>query len=193
LIEPLSLDLVTSKSDARLWKAMVSKFHYLGYTVSVGRSLRFFLHDGSGAILGAIAVSDASWAQSERDYILNALKVPKDAVINNTRFLILPNIQIKNLASRALSLLATKGISEWESYYASSILMLETYVDPAKYLGTCYKAANWTQVGRTKGYSKRGNQHLPQVNQKILFLYPTTQALRLQLREVLLMKGLVHA
>lgn len=174
---PLRLERATSRSDEAKWNSLVREHHYLGHLVTVGRCMKFFVRDDEG-LLAAMSLSDASWKVRIRDRLLGDLKVNHTEVVNNSRFLVLPCVQVKHLASQCLSLLSTVGVKMWSEYYASSIRIIETYVDPQLYNGTCYRAANWIYIGDTRGFSKRGHGHRYTCRPKLHFLYPIGGKLR---------------
>lgn len=165
------LEMVTTASERRRWNRLVAQHHYLGYKVSPGRCLKFFVSDDT-RLLGAVCLSEAAWAVRTRDQILRALDIPLSRVANNTRFLLLPTVRVPNLASRVLGLLATEGAKAWAAYYSSPLEFLETFVDPIRFKGISYFAANWQCVGNTRGYLKSGSHHSNGQAKKLLFVYP---------------------
>ena len=102
-------------------------------------------------------------------------------VANNTRFLILPWVNIKFLASKILALNARRISEDWFKIYNHPIALLETFVEQNRFKGTCYKAANWIKVGQTKGTAKRGHDHLVHGNIKDVLLYPLGKRFRKKL------------
>ncbi|MDP2780062.1 Druantia anti-phage system protein DruA, partial [Devosia sp.] len=93
-------------------------------------------------------------------------------VINNARFLVLPWIECKGLASKILSLAARRIPNDWLSRYGLRPVLLETFVEYERHKGTCYKAANWIKVGRTAGRGKKSTSHKPLIPAKDIWLYP---------------------
>ena len=93
-------------------------------------------------------------------------------MVNNTRFLILPWVESRNLASRLLSLAAKRVPRDWHARYGYQPLLLETFVPSDRHAGTCYRAANWLEVGRTKGRGQMDRQFKAKVAKKTMFLYP---------------------
>lgn len=196
------LDLVTTKIDGeipegiellfakgnkfeKLWNNMVGEYHYLGHTVTVGRSIKYLIR-AKGQYLGAIAFSSPAWRLGPRDKLLAKLgfEKPLKYTINNSRFLILPNVNVKNLASHLLALSTNKIVKDWESYYSIEPLFVETFVQPSRFDGTCYKAANWLQIGLTQGYSKKGRDYKNSQEKKKIFLYGLNKDTRKQLMKV---------
>ena len=102
-------------------------------------------------------------------------------MVNNTRFLILPWVSIKCLASKLLSMNARRIVLDWMAVYQQPVYLLETFVEKERFLGACYKAANWIRVGQTKGASKRGHDHLVHGLIKDVFLYPLRKDFRVKL------------
>lgn len=171
LVSPISLHLAKGNHEEKRWNEIVREHHYLGHKVTVGKCLKFLVRSGN-IELGAVALSEPAWAVEARDTSLGKLGIPVSSVANNSRFLLLPNVRIKNLASQVLSLLARHGASEWERYYSLELKCLETFVDSTRFQGTSYKAANWVCVGQTKGFRKSGSHHFNSQTRKHVFLYP---------------------
>ncbi len=103
-------------------------------------------------------------------------------VVNNTRFLLFPWVQSPNLASRVLSLAARRLANDWHGRYAYRPLLLETFVDSERYRGTCYRAANWIWVGRTKGRGRMDRLFKAEAPKKAMFLYPLVKDAASRLR-----------
>jgi len=181
LVAPISLHLAKGNSIEGRWNEIVREHHYLGHKVTVGKCLKFLVRSGSIEI-GAVALSEPAWAVEVRDTAISGLGIAKSAVANNSRFLILPNVKVKNLASQILALLAREGVAEWKRYYSLELECLETFVDSTRFQGTSYKAANWLCVGQTKGFRKAGAQHFNSQTKKHVFLYPIYPSDRATLR-----------
>lgn len=168
---PLILCLAKGNANEKLWNALVQRHHYLGHKVTVGRCMKFLIYSAT-TLVGAISLADSAWNVQDRDAILRRFDWTRQTVANNSRFLILPHIRIKHLASRCLALLAREGVRHWNLYYASELQCLETFVDTTRFTGTSYKAANWIFVGRTKGFRKCGSAFYNSQTPKFVFLYP---------------------
>lgn len=196
LISPAPHELITSISAPPMlvlvkgtkreseWNDLVNRYHYLGHSISVGKCLKFLV-TCNDTVLGAISLSECSWAVKARDNALSMLGIMHSEVANNNRFLILPHVRVKNLASRVLALLCTKAIKEWEIYYALKLKCLETFVDDKRFTGASYKAANWVMVGKTQGYRKSGSCHFNTDSPKCIYLYPIISSHRNTLRHTL--------
>lgn len=154
---PLILRLVSAGSDSRLWSEFIARYHYLGYTPMSDSQLRYNVFAGEKLVacisFGASAYklkardSYIGWSESQRQRNLQL-------VVNNARFLILPWIQSKVLASKILTKVARQLPRDWQTRYGFRPLLLETFVEFERHRGTCYKAANWINVGRTSGRGK---------------------------------------
>ena len=176
--------VVLAKGDESeaVWNHLMAKHHYIGHSVIVGRCLKFLVYAGD-RLVAALSLSDPAWAVKDRDLVLKELRIPLSGVANNSRFLILPNVRVPNLASQILSLFAKEATAIWEGYYKSTIICLETYVDSARFDGTSYRAANWVGVGLSKGYRKIGTAHSNGQTQKFVLLYPLRASSRALLYE----------
>jgi hypothetical protein len=187
-IDGLSLVLVSDKPSSTLWKVMIQRYHYLGYTPLVGAQLRYVIGSNEG-YLGAIGFSASAWKVAPRDQFIgwsnNARQANLSYIICNSRFLILPWVQSRNLASKILSLSAKRVASDWYQVYGYRPVLLETYVEQQRFVGTCYRAANWINVGQTQGRGKLDRNHERSVPVKDIYLYP----LRSDFRELLCREG----
>ncbi|MGN6552611.1 MAG: Druantia anti-phage system protein DruA [Verrucomicrobiota bacterium] len=177
----ISLRLAKGNTEEKLWNRLVQQHHYLGHKVSVGRCIKFLIYAGA-TVVGAISLAESSWNVEHRDDALRHFGWNRTLVANNSRFLILPHVKVKYLASRSLSLLATEGVRVWNNYYACELKCLETFVDTLRFEGISYKAANWISVGKTKGYRKSGQAFHNSQTPKFIFLYPLQAKKREELR-----------
>jgi hypothetical protein len=169
-----NIQAVTSE-DSYLWEYLVHHYHYLGLPKLVGEHVRHMAFI-NGQVVACIAWASAAWKVKARDQFIgwNELKKRKNLhlVANNTRFLILPWIKVKYLASKLLSLSLKRISADWEKIYGHPIYLAETFVDVSRFKGTCYRAANWLEVGQTKGSAKRGNDYHYHGQPKAIYLYP---------------------
>lgn len=176
----LSLHLV-GRNDSSLWNEYIGRYHYLGYTPLPGAQLRYFvLLDQQ--VIALLGFGAAVWQAAPRDdYIgwthsLRKRHLP--LVVNNARFLILPWIQVKNLASKILAMAVKQLPIDWQNQYQITPVLMETFVEKERFAGTCYKAANWIHVGTTKGRGKLGPSGKQSVPIKDLLLYPLQKDFR---------------
>jgi len=174
-LPPIKLKLVRNTSLEPLYNSLIQQHHYLGYRQIVGNHLKYiaFIDDRPVACLGW---GSAAWSVKSRDSFIGWDKATKEKnlhfVANNTRFLILPWVCIKHLASKLLALNAKRISDHWVSIYNHPLYLLETFVEQSKFKATCYKAANWIRVGQTRGTAKKGNMHYKHGNIKDVYLYP---------------------
>jgi len=173
----ITVELVTKSEEVTRFNEYVDRHHYLGYRYPIGNHLRYFIigRDAQGEhLLGCLLFSFAvnnlecrdqwiGWNDKQREKHL-------PLVINNTRFLIFPWVQIKNLASKALSLAAKQVANDWLEQHGLHPLLMETFVDTGRFTGASYKAANWLQIGNSLG--KKGSKNVAQKNPKAVFVYP---------------------
>jgi hypothetical protein len=161
--------------DKYLWDYLVHHYHYLGLPTFVGEYLKYFvcIEDQVVACLGW---SSAAFKVQARDRFIgwneNTKRQRLFYVANNARFLILPWINIKNLASKVLSLNIRRLSEDWKRKYKHPIYLAETFVDISRFKGTSYQAANWHFVGHTQGSAKKGNRYHYHGQAKALYLYP---------------------
>ena len=181
---PVIISLVRHTSLEPLYNSLVHQYHYLGYRQIVGQHLKYmaFLGDRPVACLGW---GSAAWAVKSREAFIGWDKPTKGNnlafVVNNTRFLILPWVFIKCLASKLLAMNARRIALDWMNVYQQPVYLLETFVEKERFLGTCYKAANWICVGQTKGTAKKGHDHLVHGLIKDVYLYPLRKDFRVKL------------
>jgi hypothetical protein len=173
---------VTERRQSRLWNELIQRYHYLGYTPLPGAQVRYLLYSQSGILLGAIGFSAAAWALRPRDTFIGWTKEQRTSrlhlVVNNSRFLILPWVQVKNLASKVLALCGKQLPRDWQSIYGYAPVMLETFVEKERFSGTCYKAANWYHVGQTQGRGKLDCKNEFKLPVKDIYLYPLSKNFR---------------
>lgn len=173
----LRLDMVRWSAHEKMWDYLVSTYHYLGHPSIVGAYLKYIAYIDNRPV-ACLGWGGAAWKVACRDTVIgwdaDTRKKHLHQVVNNVRFLILPWIRIKNLASTLLSKNIRMLADDWQHVYAHPIVLAETFVD-GRFRGTCYKAANWFYAGDTKGRGKydRCNQYPGSV--KAVFLYPLRQ------------------
>ena len=152
--EPVCLEVVTSASDAELWNEYVERFHPLGYKGAFGYRLRYFIRSDTQC-LGCVLLAGAAKAIAVRDRWIGwdertrLCHLPR--VINNSRFLIFPHVRVPHLASHVLGQLARRVQADWQRQWGFTPLLMETFVDPSRFRGTCYRAAGWELIGETSG------------------------------------------
>ncbi len=180
-IQGLGLDIVRTPKQSQIWNEMIHRWHYLGYKKLVGSQLRYLINS-SYDTLGALGFSASAWnVQAREEFVGWSRQVREQKlhlIVNNSRFLILPWIKSKNLASKILALVAKKLPDDWEQRYKYRPVMLETFVEKKRFGGTCYKAANWIYIGETKGRGKLGDHSKLYNNIKLIMVYPLCRKFR---------------
>ncbi len=187
----IDLEPVSTVADSRLWNGLISTYHYQGYTPLCGAQIRYLIRSTS-EVLGAISFSAAAMALRDRDSWIGWDRLQRQRnrhlIVNNSRFLILPWVKVKNLASHVLAKAARQLPGDFQQRYGYSPMLLETFVEQARFQGTCYKAANWICAGQTSGrgrsdYRSRRQQQQepPPLPIKSIWLYPLTTRARQRL------------
>ena len=167
-----------------LYNSLIHQHHYLGFRQIVGNHLKYiaFINERPVACLGW---GSAAWKVESRDAFIGWQPKTRENnlhfVVNNTRFLILPWVSVKCLASKLLALNARRISDDWIQTYNYPVYLLETFVEKKRFKGTCYKAANWILTGQTKGTAKKGHIHLNHGNIKDVYLYPLGKDFRKKL------------
>lgn len=177
----LTLRPLAGTAASRLWNEYIARYHYLGYTPLSGSQLRYNVFAGE-QLVALLSFGASAWKLAARERFIGWQEPQRrgnlQLVVNNARFLILPWIQSKGLASKILALAARQLPIDWHRRYGYRPVLLETFVESARHRGTCYKAANWTHVGQTAGRGKKCPVHQPIVPVKDIWLYPLRKDFR---------------
>lgn len=174
--EPLELALVEGEGESRLWRELVERYHYLGCRVPFGAHLRYWVRNRQRELACLLWTSPA-WKMKPRDVWIGWSDTQRQRnlqlIVNNGRFLILPWVRVKGLASKILALSARQLPQNWQSHYGHRPLLLETLVDADRFRGTCYRAANWIYVGQTTGRGRMDREHKADGQAiKNIYVYP---------------------
>jgi hypothetical protein len=155
---PLAFHQVRRTPDERLFNSLLAQYHYLGYQQPVGAHLKYLVVAGDRPV-AAFAWGSAPGALGLRDRFIGwsaeARRRNVRLLAYNPRFLIVPWVRVPHLASHLLGRMAARLSRDWQQIYGHPIYWLETFVDPARFRGTCYRAANWIVLGRTSGRGHR--------------------------------------
>ena len=174
-LKDLHIQIAKRSDEQSLWNEYIDRYHYLGYTPLAGAQMKYFVYaaDDPVAMLG---FSSAAWRVAPRDWYIGwgdeKRKENLHLVINNARFLILPWVYSKNLASKALSMVCKRIPTDWQQRYKYRPVLLETFVEKNRFSGTCYKAANWINVGTTQGRGRDDRFKKANLPKKDIFLLP---------------------
>jgi hypothetical protein len=186
-IRPLEFQQVRRTAEEKLFDSLLERYHYLGYTQPVGEHLKYVVYAKDRPI-ACLGWSSAPRHLGPRDRFIGWSAEARRRNIGflayNTRFLILPFIKVEHLASHILACMARQLPTDWECLYGHSIYYLETFVDPGRFRGTSYRAANWVMLGLTTGRGKDDQTNKPNRPLKEVLGYPLTKDFRRQLCEV---------
>lgn len=173
-LEDLRLEVVADRRTSHLWNEYIERYHYLGYQPLAGAQLRY-LAAAEGQILALLGFGAAAWKIAPRDRWIGWSDAQRQQrlhlIINNARFLILPWINCRNLASKLLAMAARRIAEDWQLRYGYRPVLMETFVESTRFSGTCYRAANWTLVGQTRGRGKLDTRHRASLPIKDIWLY----------------------
>ncbi len=174
--EPLELALVEGQAESRRWREQVERYHYLGCRVPFGANLRYWVRNRDRDLACLLWTSPA-WKMQARDAWIAWSDKQRQRnlqwIVNNGRFLILPWVRVKGLASKILALSARRMPHDWQARYGHRPLLLETLVDADRFRGTCYRAANWIYLGQTTGRGRMDRQHRAHGQSvKDIYVYP---------------------
>lgn len=177
----LELNRVIGRSPAALWNEYIERYHYLGHKPLPGAQLRYFIK-ANNTVVALIGFGAAAWKVAPRDNFIGWTPAQREKnlrfIVNNARFLILPWVNSKNLASKILGLCSRELPAHWHEQYGYRPVLLETFVDSQRFLGTCYKAANWHCVGETTGRGKSDTNRTATRVKKRIWLFPLERSLK---------------
>ena len=179
-ILPLSIEIV-NKEGAAEFASMLVQYHYLGFDRTVGRNMKYMVRDKNGRPIALLLYGSAAWKCKGRDEHIGwnpeQRQVNLQLITNNTRFLIPQWVRVPYLASYTLARISKRISADWQAKYGHPILCLETFVDE-QYEGTCYKASNWTFVGKTAGRGRDDFYNQCLLTVKSMYLYPLVKNYR---------------
>jgi uncharacterized protein DUF4338 len=184
-VGPIEVEQVRRSSGEPLFNGLMEEHHYLGYEQPVGEHLKYLVWAGRPS--GRRPIACLAWSSSPRNlgsrdrYIGWSAEARRRNIrflAYNTRFLILPWVKVEHLASHILGRMAAQINADWQRMYQHPIYFLETFVDPERFRGTCYRAANWIVMGKTAGRGKQSNSYVPNRSIKEVLGYPLTRRFR---------------
>ncbi|MDT8442624.1 MAG: DUF4338 domain-containing protein [Desulfuromonadales bacterium] len=182
----VELRVVEGRGETECWNQSVARYHYLGYTPPAGYRLRYFVECAQGR-LGCVLLAGAARALAARDAWIGWTRRQRLAnlawVVNNTRFLVFPWVAVEHLASQIqiLGHLARRVAEDWYARWGYRPVLLETFVDPARYRGTCYRASGWERIGQTTGQGLVRPGRSYQSSVKDIYVRPLAEDFREQL------------
>src|SRR5271163_2651107 len=180
-IRPITLQQVRKTADEPLFNSLMEQHNYLGYEQPVGEHLKYLVW-AQGRPIACMAWSSAPRHLGSRDrhigWSVEARRRNIRFVAYNTRFLILPWVRVPHLASHILGRIASSLSNDWEQLYGHPVYFAETFIDPGRFRGTCYRAANWKLLGLTTGRGKDSISKRPNRSIKEVLGYPLTPSFR---------------
>lgn len=187
-VSPVTVEPVTPLERAD-WNATMATYHPLGYLRAIGAHQRYWIRvQGANGreIVGAMLFGAAAKALAARDQWIGwkpeERRRYRPRIVNNNRFLILPGVRIPHLASKALALAARRIRADWQARYGYEPVLLETFIEP-EYKGTCYRAANWIEIGQTTGRGRQDTFKKYEASVKSIWVYPLVRNWRQRLVE----------
>lgn len=187
---PIEVEAVETAEQALLFRELIGRHHYLGCVPTYGAQMRYLVYAShpERTVVAAVQYSSPAWRMAPRDLWIGwdeaARQRNLQRVVNNSRFLILPWVRVKNLATRVLSLMVRRLVRDWPRRYGNEVMLLETLVDTSRYWGGCYRAANWIALGETTGRGRRDREHLRHgASPKVVLVYALVKNAARRLRE----------
>jgi hypothetical protein len=184
-VVPVRLKRVETWQELARWKELIARHHYLGFRVPFGASLRYLIEITTAegwTVAGCLQFSSPAWRVEARDQWIGwsdrTRQKHLQRIVSNSRFLLVPWVQIKGLASHVLSLVARQLPKHWYESYRVYPVLLETFVEQERYRGTCYRAANWICLGQTRGRGRMDRDHLGGEPVKTVWVYPLDKRFR---------------
>jgi hypothetical protein len=159
MVQPVSLEVIRyGTRSAQVFDGLLGQHHYLGYTYPIGANVRYLVRGRDGRELACAVWSSAALKVASRDAWIGWSPAARMAglcrIANNTRFCVLPWVQVPHLASHLLGLMVRQLRSDWLAVTGHRLALVETFVDESRFRGICYTAANWLDLGRTVGRTR---------------------------------------
>lgn len=188
-VVPLQIQVMGPKQPGYgQFQRYLCQHHYLGFRGPVGENIGYFVRSAAGVDLACVLFGAAAWQCAPRDRWIGwsaEQRAQRLAMIaNNSRFLVLPHVRVPGLANHILARIARRIDADWQQRYRHRIHLLESFVQPDRFRGTCYQAANWVRVGQTTGRTRQSQRHRDNevhAPVKDVYLYPLTSDARQQL------------
>ena len=174
---PLRVEELSEQPEGRpVFESLLHQYHYLSPTGTVGLNLQYLVRDRQGRAVACVLFGAAAWQCAARDRFIGwdaaARQRHLQRLTNNTRFLVLPWVEVRHLASHVLGRIVRRLPADWFRKYRAPLELVETFVDTSHFEGTCYHAANWIYAGQTTGRTRQNKSPIPQAPPKAVWLYP---------------------
>ena len=170
------LDARSSPSHEQLFHCLLKRYHYLSFSFPIGENLKYLAFAADGRPLACFLFGAPAWKAKDRDDYIGWSPTQRQRnlqkITNNTRFLVLPWVNVKCLASHLLSLAVKRLTRDWLERYGHPIYLVESFVDQSRFTGVCYQAANWRKVGTTVGRTRQDRYSSIHVASKDIYIYP---------------------
>jgi hypothetical protein len=174
--------------ESGVWNDLMRRHHYLGAGPLCGAQMRYLIRSSKQAWLGGLSFSAPAWRVEARDgwigWSSEAREQNLKGVVGNSRFLILPHVRVPHLASHVLGLAMRRLRGDWKQRYGEELLLVETYIEQQRFEGTCYRAANFIEVGQTQGRGRQDRRNRRAAPVKRIFVYAWETSARQRLCEV---------
>jgi hypothetical protein len=179
----LQVKEVSREAAERAWvKGALGRYHYLGFNGAVGENLQYVVSDAQGRRLACLVFGAAAWKCQDRDEFIGWSAEQRERnlalIANNTRFLILPSARVRRLGSWILGQITRRIDRDWQAKYGHRIVLLESFVEQARFRGTVYQAGNWQRVGATTGRTRQDRHNCIEVAVKEIYVYPLCRGFR---------------
>jgi len=176
LLQPVSLELLEGPGARHQVREWLAQYHYRGFNGAVGENLQYLARDVRGRELAIMVFGAAAWKVAVRDRFIGWSAWQRarglELLANQQRFLILPWVRVRDLASHLLALALRRLSRDWQSRYGHPIWLVETFVQTDRFVGTAYKAAGWRCLGQTSGRTRQDREHTLQTPPKTVWVRP---------------------
>jgi len=185
-LQPLEVvELSQAPAELALFETLLNEHHYLGHTSTVGMNLKYLVRDRQGRPVACALFGSAAWKCAARDQFIGWSEATRarhlQRITNNTRFLVMPWVEVRHLASHVLGRIARRLRADWRRKYAEPLSLVETFVDTSRFAGVCYRAANWIPVGETTGRTRQDRFSRIKVPRKGVLVRPLVANFREEL------------
>lgn len=187
-LQPLQVELVEGLAQRRRIASLLEQHHYQGFSGAVGENVQYVIRDVHDRELAVMVFGAAAWKVADRDQFIGWSVAERrgglQRITNQQRFLILPWVRVRHLASHALGLAVGRVSKDWQQRYGHEVWLVETFVEEGRFAGTAYRAAGWLRVGQTTGRTRQDRDRTHQVPIKSVWVKPLHPRFREQLCRV---------
>jgi len=182
-VMPVRIEIVKPRTPQdNEFKSLIEQYHYLGLDRTISESIKYMVYSRQGQLVACLLFGSSAWSCAPRDTFIGWSPTARQKSLiyttNNIRFLILPWVRITHLASHILGRVCRRISTDWQEKYGHPVYLLETFVEQNRFKGTCYKAANWINVGETTGRGRNDRYTSLHVPIKDIYLFPLSTTFR---------------